>query len=124
MGAWCKPIEGVTGPLVVKAISLREGVIFAKLRGFARVEMETGSLKWSISGTHAVSLCLLIAPLLDIEGPTSCFTSFAIHHVKRHVNVLAHLCAKCLHTRGDEVLDGLPPSFWLLASWLTVSEPL
>lgn len=45
VAAWCKPVQGVTDPLVPEALALREGVVFAQLRGFVRVEMETDNLE-------------------------------------------------------------------------------
>ena len=30
-GAWCKPVPGVTDPLIAEALALKEGVIFATL---------------------------------------------------------------------------------------------
>jgi ribonuclease HI len=45
LGAWSKPYEGITDPLIVEALALRDGVIFAKLRGFPKVVMETDSLE-------------------------------------------------------------------------------
>ena len=35
IGAWSKPYPGITDPMVAEALSLRDGVIFAKLRGFS-----------------------------------------------------------------------------------------
>jgi hypothetical protein len=40
IGAWSKPLPGVTDPLIAKAMSLREGVVFAKLRDFSPVVFE------------------------------------------------------------------------------------
>ena len=95
LGAWCKPIHGVTDSLVAEALALWEGVIFAKLRGFERVQMETDSQDVVDLRNSRRSSRSLIAPvLLDIEGLADSFTSFSIHHVKRHSNVPAHLCAK------------------------------
>jgi hypothetical protein len=45
IGAWSKPYPGVTDPMIAEAISLRDGVIFAKLRGFTRVVMEVDCLE-------------------------------------------------------------------------------
>ncbi|KAE8801746.1 Alanyl-tRNA synthetase [Hordeum vulgare] len=41
LGAWAKPHAGVTDPLIAETLALREGVIFASLRGFSDVVMET-----------------------------------------------------------------------------------
>lgn len=40
MGAWCKPLPGVTNPFITEVHALREGVIFAQLRGYSHVVME------------------------------------------------------------------------------------
>jgi hypothetical protein len=34
LGAWSKPYQGISDPLIVEALALRDGVIFANLRGF------------------------------------------------------------------------------------------
>jgi hypothetical protein len=44
-GAWSKPYPGITDPMIAKALALRDGVIFAKLRGFSRVVMEVDCLE-------------------------------------------------------------------------------
>ena len=95
ISAWCKPIPGITDPLVAEATAVREGVVVALLRGFTRVQIETDCLDvvnfWNSRRTSRS----LIAPLLlDIEELAASFTSFDILHVKRHANVLTHLCAK------------------------------
>ncbi|KAK1668935.1 hypothetical protein QYE76_057094 [Lolium multiflorum] len=45
LGAWSKPYEGVADPLTAEALSLRDGVMFARLRGFTRVIMEVDCLE-------------------------------------------------------------------------------
>jgi hypothetical protein len=44
-GAWSKPYNGFTGPLVAEALALRDDVIIAKLRGYPKVVMETDCLE-------------------------------------------------------------------------------
>ena len=95
LDAWGKPLQGVTAPLVAEALALREGVIFAQLRGYVRVEMETDSLEVVQLWNSRRTTRSLIAPvLLDIEGLATNFSVFSICHVKRHANVPARLCAK------------------------------
>jgi hypothetical protein len=95
VAAWSKPLPGITDPLIVEAMALREGVIFAKLRGCTRVMLEVDCLEivdlWdSRAGSRAV-----VAPILqDIEGLSSLFSSFSISHVIRSSNTAAHICAK------------------------------
>jgi hypothetical protein len=68
-------------------MSLRDGVIFAKLRGSSRVVlgvdcMEIVNLWDSRAGSRSV-----VAPILsEVEGLASSFISFCIQHVKRAVN--------------------------------------
>lgn len=64
VGAWSKPLLGVTDPLIAETLALREGVIFAKLRGFQEVVMETDCLEivnlWNLrSSSRSV-----VAPIL------------------------------------------------------------
>lgn len=34
VAAWSKPLPGIMDPLIAETLAVREGVIFAKLRGF------------------------------------------------------------------------------------------
>ena len=45
IGAWSKPIAGVTDPFNDETLALREGVIFAQPRGFSHVVMEVDCLE-------------------------------------------------------------------------------
>src|SRR4051812_38859781 len=45
IGAWSKPLPGVTDLFVAELLALREGVIFAQLRGMSHVIMETDCLE-------------------------------------------------------------------------------
>jgi hypothetical protein len=49
VGSWSKPHEGVTDPLILDALSLREGVVCAKLPGSTHVIMEIDVLRWTTS---------------------------------------------------------------------------
>ena len=99
LGAWSKPYEGISDPLVAEALALRDGVIFAKLRGYLKVVMETDCLEvvnlWnSRHGSRAA-----VAPILQEIGElVSSFSSFTIQHVMRSANNSAHLCAKLAST--------------------------
>ncbi|XP_073363418.1 uncharacterized protein [Aegilops tauschii subsp. strangulata] len=66
--SWCKPVHGVTDTLVVEAMALREAVVFAKLHGFERVEMETDSKEVvHLRNSRRSSRSLIALVLLDIE---------------------------------------------------------
>jgi ribonuclease HI len=111
LGAWSKPLLGITDPLIAEAMALREGVIFAKLRGFQRVVIETDCMEvvdlWnSRHGSRSA-----VTPILqDIGELALCFISFSIQHVSRTANHSAHLCAKlaCTLTGTSSWIDCIP----------------
>lgn len=111
LGSWCKPHDGVTDPLIMEALALREGVIFANLRGLKRVTLETDCLAlvnlWN--SRHAERSA--VAPILDEIGELSLdFDYFVIQHVIRTANLPAHLCAKraCSLLVTDSCLNSTP----------------
>lgn len=55
LGAWSKPYPGVMDPLIAEAMAVRDGVIFANLRGFSNVVMVTDCLE-VVSGPLATTL--------------------------------------------------------------------
>jgi hypothetical protein len=95
IGAWSKPLLGITDPLIAESMALREGVLFARLRGISRVIMETDCMEVvNLWKTRHNSRCI-VAPLLEEIGElASSFISFDIQHVIRTSNYPAHLCAK------------------------------
>jgi hypothetical protein len=92
-------------------MALREGAIFANLRGFSRVVLETDCKEavdlWiSRHGSRST-----VAPiLLEIGELALNFSSFRIQHVPRTANHSAHLCAKfaCTLTSTSSWLDCIP----------------
>ena len=89
---------------MAEASDVREGVVVALLRGFARVQIETDCLDVVNLWNSCRTLRSMIASLLlDIEELAASFTSFDILHVKRHANIPAHLYAK--HACTLEVLE-------------------
>jgi ribonuclease HI len=95
VGAWSKPLHGITDPLIAESLVVREGVRFAKLRGFYHVVMETDCLEAVQLWNTRHSYRSVVAPiLLEIGELASSFISFSIQHILRTVNFPAHLCAK------------------------------
>ena len=95
LAAWCKPQVGITDPLVAESLSLREGVLFASLRGYSHVIMETDSLEIVHLWNDRHNTRSIVAPiLLEIGELTSSFDFFTIQHVSRTANLPAHLCVK------------------------------
>jgi hypothetical protein len=86
---------GITDPLIVEALALREGVIFANLRGFQNMVLEMDCLEvvnlWNTRhGSRSV-----VTPILQEIGDVALnFCLCVIQHVTRSTNHLAHLCAK------------------------------
>ncbi|KAE8816044.1 Alanyl-tRNA synthetase [Hordeum vulgare] len=73
IAVWCKPFGGVTDPLVAEALALREGVRFARVRGFSRVVLETDSLElvqlWHLRDNSRS----VVAPIMDEIGENVAF---------------------------------------------------
>ena len=95
LAAWCKPYPGITDPLIAEALAIRDGVIFARLRGYADVVFVSDNLEivnlWNSRQTSRA----VVAPIfLEIGEHVPSFKSFVVQHVGRAANVPAHLCAK------------------------------
>jgi hypothetical protein len=111
LGAWSKPLLGISDPLIADTLALHEGVIVAKLRGFQRVVMETDCLElvqlWnSRHGSRSA-----VTPILQEIGELVVnFFYFSVQHVSRAANTPAHLCAKLACTLMDtgSWLDCIP----------------
>lgn len=69
--AWCKPYTGITDPIVAEALALRDGVIFAKLRGYDQVILETDSLEM-VNLWHSRHDRSVVAPILTEIGEHAC----------------------------------------------------
>ena len=111
LGAWCKPYLGISDPLIMEGLSLRDGVRFASLRGFSHVIMETDRLEMVTLWTTHHNSHSIVAPLLvEIGELCNNFTLFDIQHVNRSANVPAHLCAKraCTLNVTDSWLEETP----------------
>ena len=84
LGAWSKPSPGVTDPFIAEALAVRDGVIFACLRGYTHVIVETdcsevANLWITRHGSRSV-----VAPiLLEIGELSGSFTFFDIRHIVR-----------------------------------------
>ena len=95
LGAWCKPYMGVSDPLIAEVQAMKEGVIFARLRGFTEVTLETDCLETVNLWNNRYDDRSIVAPILaEIRELSLNFSSFVIQDVIRATNGLAHLCAK------------------------------
>ena len=95
MGAGSKPHFGVTHLFICETLALRDGVIFANLRGFTHVIMETDCLEIVNLWKNRHNSLSVVAPLLLEVGELAlAFDLFDVQHVNRSANLPAHLCAK------------------------------
>jgi hypothetical protein len=100
LGAWCKPYPGVTDPFIAEAMAVRDGVIFASLRGFSNVIVETDCSEVANLWTTRHDSRSVVAPiLLEIGELSGSFISFDIRHIVRSANGPAHICACWLTVR-------------------------
>ena len=67
LGAWCKPYLGISDPLIMEGLSLRDGVRFASLRGFSHVIMETDCLEMVTLWTTCHNSRSVVAPLFSVS---------------------------------------------------------
>ena len=79
LGAWCKLYVGISDPLIMEGLSLRDGVRFASLHGFSHVIMEVDCLElvtlWTTRHNYRSIVALL---LLEIGELSVHFFSFII----------------------------------------------
>jgi ribonuclease HI len=111
LAAWSKPYEGITDPLIAEALAVRDGVIFARLRGYSKVVMETDCLEVISLWNNRHDSRSVVAPILQELGElVISFNSFIFQHVPRSANNSAHLCAKlaCTLTVSSSWLDCIP----------------
>jgi ribonuclease HI len=119
LGAWSKPLPGITNPLIAESLALRDGVLFAKIRGLTQVIMETDCLEVvNLWNTRHDSRSIVAPLLVEVGELALSFDSFVIQHVMRTSNYPAHLCAKRASTlRVTESWMDETPSF-LISSLL------
>ena len=95
IGAWCKPLNGVSDPFIAELLDFREGVIFAQLRGMSHVIMQVDCMElvtqWS---SHGNSRSIAAPIFSELEALVLNFVSFSVQHTSRELNLPAHLCAQ------------------------------
>ena len=86
---------GWSDPFIVEALALRDGAIFAQLRGFSHGVMETDRLEVIHLWTSGHNSRTVVAPIFhEIREISLVFASFAVQHVSREANIPADMCAK------------------------------
>ena len=111
LGSWCKPYMGITDPLLAEAYALRDGVLFARLRGFTHVIMEVDCMEMvDLWNSRHNSRSIVAHILVQIGELARDFSLFVVQHVNRSANVPAHLCAKraCTLHVTESWLDETP----------------
>jgi ribonuclease HI len=95
VGAWSKPLPGISDPLIAESMAVREGVLFAKIRGLSHVIVETDCLEVvNLWNTRHNSRSIVAPLLVEIGELATSFCFFDIQHVMRTSNIPAHLCAR------------------------------
>ena len=120
MGAWSKPLPGVTDPFIAEVQAMREGVIFAQLKGYSHVVMEIDCLEVVNTWFSRHNTRSLLAPIFDeIRDKALSFASFTVQRSSRDGNGRADPCAKRATTLAVSEcwLDSCP-------SFLPCKQPL
>jgi hypothetical protein len=95
VGAWSKPLPGISDPLIAESMAVREGVLFAKIRGLSHVIVETDCLEVvNLWNTRHNSRSIVAPLLVEIGELATSFCFFDIQHVMRTSNIPAHLCVR------------------------------
>jgi hypothetical protein len=109
--AWCRLYQGITDPLIIEALALRDAVVAARSQGFDKIIAETDSAElvrlWMERGNHRAVIAPIISEISDISLE---FSSFEILFARRSANVVAHECARyaCAHGASAVWLNDSP----------------
>jgi hypothetical protein len=92
---------GITDPLIVEALALREGVIFANLRGFQNMVLEMDCLEVvNLWNTRHGSRTIVASIIQEIGELVLSFSSISIQHVMRFFSERSIKCWHSLMSRG------------------------
>ena len=99
LGAWSKPLPGVSDPFVAELLALREGVIFAHLRGYSHVIMEVDCMELVNLWNSRRNSRSIAAPILnELEDIVPSFSSvFGSSYWQGAKLSGSPLCSACLY---------------------------
>jgi ribonuclease HI len=109
--AWCKLYRGISDPLIIEALALRDAIVEARSQHFDRIVAETDSSElvrlWMERGNHRAVIAPIISEISDISKQ---FSSFEVLFVRRSANSVAHECARfaCAHGVSQVWLNESP----------------
>ena len=114
MAACSEPFFGTFEPEMVEALAVRRAVYLAHDGHFSDVIFASDCLplvqRLNSSVHDRSSIGSVVA---DIKYATSVFGSVIFKHVRRHLNVAAHLLAKsCMNSIGLSVFHSAPDCIW------------
>lgn len=90
-----RPTVGFSDPLIIQALAFRDGVDFARRRGFERVIFELDCQEVVKLWDGRSRQRSVIGPLLDeVRELNTGFSSFVVKFARRSANFAAHCCAK------------------------------
>ena len=118
--AWCRSYQGITDPLIIEALALRDAVVAAHNQNFEKIIAETDCAElvglWLERRNHRALINPIISEIGEVIGK---FTSFELVHIQRTANTVAHDCAKfaCVHSAPADWVVESPPclSYSLMA---------
>jgi ribonuclease HI len=112
-GAMGKTYRGISDPLIIETLALRDAVTYARGRGFSRVVFEVDSENLvHLWHNRATDRSMVKNVLDEISELSVFFTVFSLCHARREANQAAHSCAKFASIQdGLFSWDAEPPTF-------------
>jgi ribonuclease HI len=112
-GAMGKTYRGISDPLIIETLALRDAVTYARDRGFSRVVFEVDSENLvHLWHNRATDRSMAKNVLDEISELSVFFTVFSLCHARREANQAAHSCAKFASIQdGLFSWDAEPPAF-------------
>ena len=112
-GVTCKTYRGISDPLIIETLALRDAVTYARDRGFSKVVFEVDSENLVHLWHNRASGRSVVKNVLDeISELSVFFTAFSLSHARREANQAAHSCAKYTSLQeGSFSWDAEPPAF-------------
>ena len=105
---------GVSDPLSLELLACRDAVLFAKEEGYQSIIIETDCFNAkNLWEARQVDRSIGYHILQEMQEEILSFHGFQLHYASRHVNSVAHMCAKEALVLDDivtfsDVISGFP----------------
>ena len=112
-GAGGKMYRGISDPLVIEALALRDAALYAVEKGFGIVMFEVDCLELvKLWNNRSMDRSVIKSVLDEINELGSSFQSFSICFARREANQAAHSCAKFVVLQERDCFwEAEPPLF-------------